>query len=337
MLLPQELGNRFDQLIQYSQEINRRNQGSATAIVVIHQDKIVAEHYSGHHSQLAGAREVQPDSQFYIASARKSYIGLTAALAIYEGKLRLDDKVTALLDNYHTDLLEGTTIRHLLTYSYGLRTDDHGGLYRDFKAGSGWAYNNNGIQILEEIIQLVMEQSVEQIIQERICGPLDFRETTWRRADHETLVRVIHDPAGPPESRLGHLFVSARELAFWGYLHLKRGFINGKQVIPSQAIDLSTAVQSPSFDDAELPQNGFLWYVKRREARQSEIGRAVPCGSYQIVGVTGPLLLVVPELDLVVVRMYNKLYNYGDSNNDYLFYLREFGDKVIHSAQSQTS
>jgi CubicO group peptidase (beta-lactamase class C family) len=124
------------------------------------------------------------------------------------------------------------------------------------------------------------------------------------------------------------MFVSAREFALWGYLHLKQGMISGKQIVPREIFKMTTTVQSPKLKNKELPQNGFLWFSKDLPVKSTEIGDLVPAGSYQIVGVRGALLLVIPSKELVVARMYNKQYNYSGTEG-YLYYLREFGNEVI--------
>lgn len=331
MFLPKQLSNQFDNLVAYAEEINKVNSGTATAVIVIHKDKIVTEYYSGFHSQLPDARRVQPDSQFHAASVTKSYVGLSIATAVYEGSVQsIDDPVTDYLPYLDSKLMEGTTIRHLLTHTHGLSSDFDGNLVREFKAGSDWAYRNEGVEMLVQIVKQVMGMAVTQLIRERVSFPLELSETGWRTEENERLVPVVNDPLGQPESMFGGsfgLFVSTRELAYWGYLHLKKGTINGKQIIPTSVIEMSTSLQSPAMIVKDIPQNGFLWYVKDSEANRSEIGEKVPNGSFQIIGITGPLVLVIPKHDIVVVRMYNKLYNYGGDN--YLYYFREFGDRVM--------
>ena len=49
-------------------------------------NKIVLEHYSGYHSNTSTSKKVTASSQFNVASARKSYLGLMIAYALYEGK-----------------------------------------------------------------------------------------------------------------------------------------------------------------------------------------------------------------------------------------------------------
>jgi CubicO group peptidase (beta-lactamase class C family) len=123
-----------------------------------------------------------------------------------------------------------------------------------------------------------------------------------------------------------NLHTTAREFALWGNLHLNNGFVNGKQIVPKEVIQLATKVQNPNYKDKDTPQNGLFWYVQDRPSLESEIGERVPEGSYQILGITGPTLLVIPNHNLVVAKMYNKRYNYGGDN--YLHYLREFSNIV---------
>jgi CubicO group peptidase (beta-lactamase class C family) len=331
LLLPKNVSNQFDALIQYAEEINKLNSGTATSIIVIHKDKIVTEHYSGTHSQLPFARSVQADSQFHVASVTKSYIGLAVAFAVHESRIHsIDHLVTDYLPDLDPKVMAGTTIRHLLTHTHGVASDNEGKLFREFQAGSNWSYRNEGVDMLSQIVQKVMGSSVSQLIRERISIPLGFTETSWRMEANRRLVQVIDDPLGHPQSVVGgafDLYVSATELAYWGYLHLKKGVISGKQIVPAAVIEMSTSVQSPAMANKDLPQNGFLWYVKELGAKRSEIGDKVPSGSFQIIGITGPLVLVIPKHNMVVIRMYNKLYNYGGDN--YLHYFREFGNRVI--------
>ncbi|MED3987753.1 hypothetical protein P4646_27640, partial [Peribacillus simplex] len=63
---------------------------------------------------------------------------------------------------------------------------------------------------------------------------------------------------------------------------LKKGNLNGNQIVSNEIIDIATTVQSPNSLDVELPQNGYLWFVKDLPARKSEIGELVSKGSYQI-------------------------------------------------------
>jgi CubicO group peptidase (beta-lactamase class C family) len=325
----------FDKLISYVEEIKERNHSSAASIVVIKNNKIVLEHYSGFLSNLEGSLPVSETSMFNIASARKSYLGLAIALALYEGKIKsLDDQVTEYFESINQGILAGTTIRHLVTHSHGLNDRKDGSIFREFAPGSRWAYRGVNITMMTELIHKLYDKSFPEIIQEKVFLPMGFTHTTWATEPTEKLVKVVDDPQKPGLYKLGsskggydsNLHTSALEFALWGELHLNNGVMNGKQIVPKEVIQLATKVHSPDFGEKEFPQNGLFWYVQDSLKLKSEIGERVPKGSYQILGVTGPTLLVIPEYQLVIAKMYNKRYNYG--GNNYLHYLREFSNLV---------
>ena len=67
---------------------------SGAAAFVIHNDKVVLEAYFGSQSNKSGSRKVQKDTQFHVASVRKSYIGFAVACAVYYGKIKtIDDLI----------------------------------------------------------------------------------------------------------------------------------------------------------------------------------------------------------------------------------------------------
>ena len=87
---------------------------------------------------------------------------------------------------------------------------------------------------------------------------------------------------------------------------LNQGVINGKQIVPKEVIKIATSLQSPTYVNKELPQNGLFWFVQNEPAQLSELGERVPKGSYQILGITGPTILVIPEYNVVVAKCITK-------------------------------
>ncbi|CAM3974792.1 serine hydrolase domain-containing protein [Mesobacillus zeae] len=324
--------NRYQNLISYVEYIRERNHSSASALVIIKDGEVVVEHYSGHHSNSAISRPVTESSQFNIASARKSYLGLAIAFALYEGKIRsLDDSATDYFDEYDKELLAGTTIRHLVTHCHGLNERPDGTAYREFNPGENWAYRGINVIMMAGLLNRLYGKSFPEFLQERVFGQLGLCETGWQASPNEKLVHVVDHPDEPAAFCLGssdgkasNLHTSAREFAKWGLLHLNNGVMNGKQIVPKDVIQIATSMQSPQYRDKDLPGNGLFWYVQDTPRARSEIGERVPKGSYQILGVTGPTLLVIPEYNLVVAKMYNKRYNYGVDH--YLHYLRKFSN-----------
>ena len=82
----------YNELISWVENIKTLNHSSGTALVVMKDSKVELEYYSGRQSNKAGSRSVTAETRFNIASARKSYLGLAIAYALYEGKIgSLDD------------------------------------------------------------------------------------------------------------------------------------------------------------------------------------------------------------------------------------------------------
>lgn len=115
-----------------------------------------------------------------------------------------------------------------------------------------------------------------------------------------------------------------------GFLHLSNGVIDGKQVVHPEIIKLVTTLQSPKEQKDDLPKNGFLWQAQGVPLMNSEIGLTVPKGSYQILGACNQTLLVIPQVNLVVVRMLNR-YDSPPGFN-YLEDVKSFGDCVTAAA-----
>jgi CubicO group peptidase (beta-lactamase class C family) len=108
---------------------------------------------------------------------------------------------------------------------------------------------------------------------------------------------------------------------------LKKGNIDNTQVVNKEIIEMATSLQSPELSDLDLPQNVFLLFLNDLRAQQTEIGDLVPKGSFQILGYTGVTVLVIPQHDIVAVRMFN---SFGSPDGyNYLNDVRSFGDTIM--------
>ncbi|MCM3757107.1 beta-lactamase family protein [Sporosarcina aquimarina] len=315
---------------------------SGAATIIIHNDHVVLEEYLGNQSITKGARPIQEDTQFHVASVRKSYIGFAVAYAVNYGYINdIDDLVLRYKPELDPEVWKDTSIRHLLTHTHGL-DEKEGITYREYPQGENWSYKKIGIQMLTDIVEQTTGMTVSDILHKQVFKPLRFTETDWYSKTHEKIADVIltYDQdkywqiSTSTKGDAMNMYVSARELACWGYLHLNEGNIEGDQIVPKRIISLATELQSPSHLDENLPQNGFLWFVKDLPALNTEIGEDVPKGSYQILGYTGVTLLVIPQERIVAVRMFNSFgspegYNYLDD-------VRSFGNTVLSCLEKVT-
>lgn len=334
MIIEKNLNCQFNSVVSHVKDTSQVLDFSGASVMVIHNDKIVTEKYWGKHSKDPNARPIQEDSQFHVASVRKSYIGFAVAYAVHHGYIEsIDDKVTKYLCINNTEILKNTTIRHLLTHTHGLNTMK-GEILREFDPGENWAYRDINIELLIQIVKTTTGKTIDQILKEQVFDPLEFKETGWYDDQNGKLVQVIRDPNNKfwsaskgTDGDKKNMYVSTRELAYWGYIHLKKGNINEKQVISKNIIQLATSLQSQDLLNKDLPQNGFLWFVKDLPSMKTEIGERVPKDSFQILGYTSVALLVIPKNNIVAVRMFN---SFGSTPGyNYLSDIRKFGDTVM--------
>ncbi len=195
-------------------------------------------------------RRPDADSVYRIASMTKSFTATAVLLLRDEGRLGLDDPVGA-----HVPALAGwtppttdspaITIRHLLTMSAGLATDDpwgdrQQGLVLDeferflsegppfaWPPGTTFEYSNLGYGILGRVVTAAGGQEYGDLVRDRILGPLGITSTAYHAADvpearlahgyvrrDGALIREGSDPYGALAS-MGGVFSSIRDLARW--------------------------------------------------------------------------------------------------------------------------
>lgn len=327
--------NIFNRVIESVQNTYQTLDCTGAALVVFHNNELQVEHYWGKHSDKEETRLIQPDTKFHIASCRKSYVAFAVAYAIHHGFIQsLDDEILTYLPlSQQNEIFKGTTIRHLVTHAHGL-TESNGKVVREFPAGSSWAYRGINVDLISEIIKYTTKKTIAELLNDEIFKPLNFTETNWYNTFDESFVEVIrkdndkHWSAYPNlDGSKMNMYVSARELAQWGLLHLNNGVVNGKPMIDSNIIKLATTIQNHPYIDVNLPENGIFWFVKGSQAKKSEIGELVPNGAYQILGYTTVTLLVIPSENIVAVRAFNSFGN--PEGYDYLKDVRAFGDAII--------
>ncbi|RIU90151.1 serine hydrolase domain-containing protein [Oceanobacillus picturae] len=327
----------FNDVTSFTEKTRRDMGASASALVIMKNNTIVHEWYSGKHHFEQGAKKVNLNSRFNVYSVRVTYVGLAIALAVYDGFLNVDDKISDYLNEYNKDILGDTTIRHLLTRCTGLRFENDN-VYRAFDLGTN--IEGKRPDLLAKILFKTTGKTVNEIISNRVFKPLNWSNSGWVTEGNNNLVCDIDLSKGYPALRVGsnigdgrNLYISARELALWGNLHLNQGIFEGNQILSQEVFELATSIQSPNTLPQDLPRFGFLWWVKKREASVNyyELGSDLPGGSYQILGASGCSCTVIPKYNAVAVRMLNSLNAYEQLGFDYIKDIKMFGNLVISS------
>jgi CubicO group peptidase (beta-lactamase class C family) len=99
-----------------------------------------------------------------------------------------------------------------------------------------------------------------------------------------------------------HMWFSTRDMARLGYLMLRQGKWNDRQVIPAAWVRESTApivtsdrMNPPSVRDSRLSY-GYLWWILEEPAG------SLLAGAYSARGAYGQYILIAPRLDMVIAH-----------------------------------
>jgi CubicO group peptidase (beta-lactamase class C family) len=288
-------------------------------------------------------------------SVTKSVVSTLVGLAINEGKLRLDDRLSAMLPRYAAKMsprVAAVTLRQLLTMTAGfpdtssgfgvpelLGSPDWVGFilsHQDSAPGKLFAYSDYGAHLLSPILEQATGQPVLSYARSRLFDPLGIptRPAAQPLGDDAHLGEYERAgfawPVDPQGLALGatQLKLRPRDMTRLGQLFLQGGQWEGKQVVPAAWARQATSAQAgavyqPPGDPKLAPTNyGYLWWVTT----------VVGAPSFFAWGLGGQLVQVVPARNLVmVVSSYVDLRT-GDAvlgEDD----LQRLANAVVHAAK----
>jgi CubicO group peptidase (beta-lactamase class C family) len=240
--------------------------------------------------------------KYMVHSMRKSLLSALYGISWGEGKVQLaqtlselgiDDRGPAL-----TDQEKRATVEDLLRSRSGVyhpaaletpdmaRTRPPRGSHAP---GTHWYYNNWDFNALGTIYAKAAGTPVWEAFARRVAGPLQM-EDFW--------VSDGEYARGPESAHPGYpARLSARDLARFGLLYLRKGEWRGRPVLPPDWVERST--RSYSTTDAGGGY-GYMWWVASEG--KGLPGLVLPRGTFWAWGTRGHYVVVVPAMKLVVVH-----------------------------------
>lgn len=260
-----------------------KQHGSKTGMVV-RRGRLVGEWYFD---------DATPQSRYIVYSTTKSFSSTAAGLAIAAGKMKLETKVGELLPDVRPEGKRDVTVRQLLSMTSGVHNDPGIGakpdlfgyaLYEapmDHAPGAKWDYNNTGLSILGPVVKQATGKHVDQILNEQVFEPIGIKPEDWewqRRGETPLPYSGLH--------------ITARGLARFGLMFMRRGKWQERQVVPA-----AWAEEACRPSQTMNPTYGYLWW-------NNTTGRwpGVPQDAFASLGKSDNSMLLVPSLDLVVIR-----------------------------------
>jgi CubicO group peptidase (beta-lactamase class C family) len=295
---PQQTGDpdRVEQLLDRAFRTNPNSDLALTlAIVVVQGGRIVAERYS------PGTTAFTPLISW---STAKSITHAAVGIAIRDGLMALHEPLRVPEWSEPNDPRREITLDHLLAMRSGLRfSEDYvndGSDCLEMLFGRGaddvahyaaslplehppdtvWNYSSGTTNIICRALGDAVggsRQATEDFLRRELFGPLGMTSASPRFDDAGTWIGS------------SYVFATARDFARFGMLYLHEGRWEQRLILPEGWV---THARTPRSEDGEGGFYGHHWWVWGDDL-----------GTFAAHGYEGQRIIVVPPLDLVVVRL----------------------------------
>jgi hypothetical protein len=260
---------------------------------------------------------------------------MSLAVAITDGRISIDDPVSKYVPQWAADpQKQKITIRQLGSHTSGLEDssvegykhteepgwkgvfwkrldppDDPFTLSRDaaqvlFEPGTDFQYSNPGIAMLTYAVTSAMQgnqgEGVRAILRERLMRPIGAPDSDWSIGYGQTFVVDGHSLVGS----WGGGGFAPRTAARIGRLVLRKGDWDGTRLLSAESIQQVTG-------DAGLPGHCGMGWWTNADGRLPDVPRDAVWGA----GAGNQILLVIPSLNLIMVRNGAELFPRGEGRD----------------------
>jgi CubicO group peptidase (beta-lactamase class C family) len=289
-----------------------------TGLLVIQHGRTILEWY---------APDWAADRPHGTASMAKALVGgMSLALAMNDGRISPDDLASKYIPAWRDDPRKSKiTIRQLATHTSGIADAEQEGVPHDklpgwmgdfwkrspdpfsiaihqapvqFEPGTSNQYSNPGMAALSYAITASLKGGdIRTLLKDRLLDPLGVPEKEWSigygRAYEVDGLKLY--------ANWGGASFTARAAARIGQLMMQQGQWNGRELIRRDIVkrvltDQGMPHPARSATDP-APSSGLAWYVN-----SDGIWPAAPRDTFAGAGASHQVIVVVPSLELIVVR-----------------------------------
>jgi CubicO group peptidase (beta-lactamase class C family) len=245
-------------------------------------------------------RNIDTETQSSVFSVTKSVLSILVGIALDEGHLRLDQKLSEIVPegfNENSDpRARDITVQDILTKTEGFAEMGSGNfklgppgsgiwswmLNRPVKypPGTHFRYDGVGSDLLAVVLSHAIKQDAADFARRKLFDPLQISNYSWP-SDTEG---YLHGEFG--------LLLTARDMAKIGLLYLHHGRWGDRQIVSEAYVQDSTRRHNDGGPPAKAAGYGYQWWITRT---------GTGADGFAALGLNGQLIYVVPELDLVMV------------------------------------
>lgn len=251
-----------------------------------------------------------------IWSCSKSFTSSVLGLLIDQGRLSLDSNPA----DFNADLREfypKVTFKHFTTMTSGYsgkgrsRWNDENADWSytpytpeepHFAPGTHYEYWDEAQMTLGKTLTQVIKEPMKDFLKRELTDKIGMGEWDWYPEQEVDGIEI--------NNGCTNVIVNAHQLARFGYLYLRRGNWNGEQIISKGWCEMATTAQVsatvPVFsgDRSNVGGSGsygFNWWVNSTDGL-SRMPDA-PLGVAYMSGLNHNVCCIIPEWDMVVIRM----------------------------------
>jgi CubicO group peptidase (beta-lactamase class C family) len=263
---------------------------SVRALVVARANCIAYEYYR---------KDVSAQTQSPVISVTKSVLSILVGIAIDEGFLRLDEKLSEVFpegfDENVDPLARDITVRDLLTKTEGFAETGQGDfkistpvpgksqVWRwminrkvEYPGGGHFRYDGIGSDLLSVVLSRAIKQNARDFAKQKLFDPLNITNYTW----HADTEGYLHGEIG--------LNLTVRDMAKIGMLYLQHGRWEDKKIVSDAYVQDSTTKHNEGGPPVKAAY-GYQWWVSKTNL-----------DAFFAAGHKGQLIYVVPKHDLVI-------------------------------------
>ncbi|MBL0047275.1 MAG: serine hydrolase [Bacteroidetes bacterium] len=242
-------------------------------------------------------------------SMGKSIVSILTGIAIDEHKIKsVDEPIGDFLPEYAKGANAKVTIKHLLTMSSGINFDENyvnplaypaAAYYGDDlqaltykyhvteEPGKVWNYLSGNTELLSFIVAKATGKSLSVYASEKLWKPMGASHPAYWSLDHE----------GGVEKGYCCFNSNARDFARFGSLYLHEGNWRGNQLVSKDYVRQSVTPASLIDDNGQKNiKYGYSWWLLTYKNHII----------YYMRGILGQYVFVIPDKNMVVVRLGHK-------------------------------
>jgi CubicO group peptidase (beta-lactamase class C family) len=279
------------------------------AVVVVHQDKVIAERY---------AAGIGVDTPLLGFSMTKSVVNALIGILTQQGLVT--PSMPAPIPEWRaaSDPRHEIEVEHLMRMTTGLDLDE---------TNSGFDRSSQMVYLHDDMAGFAVKAAV-------VAPP--GKRWAYSSPSTELLARIIRDAAGGPEQTLAfawhelfnplgmrnvtlefdgagtlqgssYMLASARDWARFGLLYLNDGVIGGRRILHEDWVDFSAAATLDTDYGA-----GFWTNRSKHERARERVRMGIPHDAFFASGDLGQRIVIIPSQRLVIVRLGDSVDPTGD-------------------------